>query len=107
MAVRVITVPDGNGGYNEVYSTPVTAQDANAWLNRVGATHIKFGTSKGTAVLKDAATGAVYLQAAKISDLCYFLAFNPPWMMRLKINGYDWYRPNEAWNSIGTVNILL
>lgn len=107
MAAKIITVPDGQGGYNEVYECPKTTRDANEWLERAGVRHIKFGTSKGKAVLKDVMTNRVYMTANKISDLCYSLAFQPIQMRRFGIPFYDWYRPDSAWNKIGEVIITV
>lgn len=96
---RVFLAPDGN----EWYAAPLTARDANEWLERAGATHLKFATLKGKAVLRDAETKSVYIEAKRISDICYFLAFNPMQMHKYKIPFYDWWRPDEAWNSIGVI----
>lgn len=97
---RIITVPDGKGGYIELYSMPLNTRDANAWLKRVGATHLKFATSGKKAVLKDVNSNKVYLSAYSIRELCCFLAFQPLQMKKYGIAGYDWYRPDEAWNNI-------
>ena len=100
---RVFLAADGN----EWYSAPLSTRDANEWLERAGVKHIKFATSKGKAVLKDAATNRVYLEADRISDLCYFLAFNPVQMQKYRIPFYDWWRPMEAFNSIRPVTHKL
>lgn len=107
MAVKIITVPDGQGAYNEVYSAPETVQDANAWLKRVGAEHLKFGTQKGEAYLKNVNTGKVLYWTDTISNLCYWLAFSPLQMRRIGIPYYDWYRPDEAWDSLRPMQIPL
>lgn len=98
---RVFLAADGN----EYYAAPLSTRDANEWLERAGVKHIRFGSSKGKAVLKDAATNKVYLEADRISDLCYFLAFNPPQMMRFRIPFYDWWCPQEAFNTMRPVTI--
>lgn len=107
MAVRTILVPDGQGGHNEVYSAPIDTRDANAWLKRAGVSHLKFGTSKGKAVLKNNLTGQVILKSDTIGNLCHWIAFNPLQMKRVGIPFYDWYRPDESWNGLRPVEIIL
>ena len=107
MAVTTILVPDGKGGQVEVYTAPLYTKDANAWLQRAGANHLKFGTVKGKAVLKNNLTGQVIFRTDTISNLCYWIVFNPMQMKRVGISFYDWYRPDVAWNALGPVEVLL
>lgn len=107
MAVEVILVPDGIGEPVEVYTAPTDTTDANAWLERVGAEHLKFGTTKGQAYLKNVNTGKILFKTDTISNLCYWLAFNPIQMRRIGLPYYDWYRPDTVWNSIRPVEVIL
>lgn len=88
---------------NEYYVVPATTREANEWLQRAGATHLRFGTSQGKAVLKILDTGKVYLEAAHVRDLCWFLAWQPMEMQALGIPFFDWYRPQESWSKVREV----
>ena len=96
---RVKLAPDGN----EYYCVPNNTKEANEWLQRAGVNHLRFGTSRGKAALKEAATGRVHIEANSIRDICWFLAWNPVQMQRFGIPFYDWYRPAESWNNVKEV----
>ena len=107
MAVKIITVPDGRGGYIEVYTAPLTTKDANEWLKRVGATHLKFTTSKGKALLKNNLNNQIILSSDTIGNLCYAIAFQPLWMKKYGIPYYDWYRPDSVYNNLRGVIVHM
>lgn len=91
----------------KVYTVPTTTKEANQWLDRAGAKHVRFATVNEKAILRDTVSNKIYLKGESISDLCYSLAFQPILMKRFGIAGSDWYCPNEVWNHLKPVELNL
>ena len=88
-----IKVPDAMGEYIEWYRIPESIQAGNAWLNRIGAEHVRFGSSEGYAVLRWTSNRKVFMRSGNVRSICLFLMISS-WYRRLQLKR-DWYMDEE------------
>ena len=94
---RVINITNpSNGQLEEWYACPNSVKEGNEWLERVGATHLRFGTSQGMTVLRQVNNKKIIIEASNAKKICLHLAFTEPLMRSLRIPFRDWYCPQEA-----------